>query len=506
MRKRVICYAVLLTLLLLNVAGAVDWTNRYGIGIRGPVLMPLHSGKNYVAFSGDEPFMMGLNGVIDLKRGISKNFVLDFTLGMVKSYDDTSGSGNQSFKFAKKDNAYTKLTGVLVGLGGQYYFRSSSKAQPYVLFAAGIDFWKMTVLEAIPEYGSAAKDDKYRFSDFNLKLGLGINYWLSEKLSFDLQGKMSWGIDNVYSLDRPLVYGRASHWSERPFTDYLEPTVGLTYYFGVNTDTDHDGVKDKVDVCPDTPQGALVDKYGCPLDSDGDGVFDGIDLCPDTPKGALVDITGCPLDSDQDGVYDGLDKCPNTPKGVVVDMVGCPLDSDKDGVPDFRDKQIDTPRGAKVDQDGVGLDTDGDGVYDGLDKCPTTPPGVKVDSVGCPVDVKPPAKKITLNIKYKTGSYDPDEPAKKVLDDLVLTMQAYVDMKIEIGGFTDDVGTEQANTVLSQKRADAVMEYLKSKGIDPSRMAAAGFGENPQYFVADNKTPEGRQQNRRVEIISVEQQ
>jgi outer membrane protein OmpA-like peptidoglycan-associated protein len=505
MRIRNLSWALLISILLVNVAGAIDWTNRYGAGIRGPLLIPLDNGKNYKAFGGDEPFMMGLNMGLDLKRGISKNFVLDFTLSMATTYDDTSGGG-MSTSFYNKDNAYSKLTGVLAGLTGQYYFRQSKAMQPYILFGAGIDFWKMTVLETLPEYGNAAKDDKYRFSDLNLKLGLGFNYWLSERLSFDLQGRMNWGITNLNTTGRPLIYGRASHWSERPFTDYFEPTVGLTYYFGISSDSDHDGVKDKYDVCAETPQGALVDKYGCPLDSDGDEVFDGIDLCPDTPKGALVDITGCPLDSDQDGVFDGIDKCPNTPKGVPVDKLGCPLDTDKDGVPDFKDKEISTPIGAKVDQDGVGLDGDGDGVYDGLDKCPTTAAGVKVDSVGCPIDVKPPAKKITLNIKYKTGSFDPDAASKKILDDLAETMKAYTSMQIEIGGFTDDVGTNEANKLLSQKRADAVMAYLQSKGIELARMKAEGFGEEPNYFVADNKTPEGRQQNRRVEIISVEKQ
>lgn len=489
-------------ILISGSAWAADWANKYAVGIRGPFFIPLGAGNNYRAFGVDEPFMMGLNGVVDIKRGITKGFALDFTLGMTTSYDDTSGSGSKSLKFRSKDNAYTKLTGILAGFTGQYYFRQSQKTQPYVLFGFGIDFWRMKVLETLPEYGSAIKGDSYSFRDLNIKLGLGVNYWLSQRLTLDFQGRYNWGIKNLSTSGNPLIYGKASEWKDRPFTKYFEPTIGLTYFFGISSDADHDGVNDKYDVCDNTPLGALVDKYGCPLDSDGDGIFDGLDLCPDTPKGALVDITGCPLDSDQDGVYDGIDKCPNTPKGVTVDKLGCPLDSDGDGVPDFKDKEPNTPKGAIVDENGVGIDSDGDGVYDGIDKCPTTPPGVKVDSVGCPVDVKPPSKKITLNIKYKTGSYEPDAASKKILDELVQTMSAYIAMKIEIGGFTDDVGTNEANKELSQKRADAVMAYLKSKGIDPSRMKAEGFGEDPEFSIADNKTPEGRQKNRRVEIVS----
>ncbi len=59
-----------------------------------------------------------------------------------------------------------------------------------------------------------------------------------------------------------------------------------------------------------------------------------------------------PMDSDHDGVPDSMDKCPDTPAGVKVDADGCPLDSDHDGVPDFRDKCPNTPAGDKVDENG----------------------------------------------------------------------------------------------------------------------------------------------------------
>ena len=61
------------------------------------------------------------------------------------------------------------------------------------------------------------------------------------------------------------------------------------------------------------------------IDSDHDGVPDNIDKCPNTPAGVKVDKFGCPIDSDADGVPDYLDKCPNTPKGVHVDKYGCPV-------------------------------------------------------------------------------------------------------------------------------------------------------------------------------------
>jgi len=499
---------VLMAILALTVfASAQDNAGKTGIGIRGGLISPMFEGKDFNALSGNEPFMMGFDFGVDIKRYFNDRLALCLSVNYATTYDDTSAEANsdQSFKFANKDNAYSKLTGILGGLTLQYTL-TSGKFQPYVLGGVGVDFWTLEVLGNRADFGPAIEGDQYKFSDFNVKVGLGSNIWFGEKMAFNLQGVLSYGLDNLTTPDVPMYYGGFSDWDSRPFQAYFEPSVGLTYYFGGKKDTDKDGVPDKLDNCPDTPIGAIVDANGCPLDSDGDGIFDGLDQCGDTPKGCMVDILGCPIDNDKDGVCDGVDKCPDTPLGVKVDVKGCPLDGDGDGVPDYRDKQLDTPRGAKVDQDGVGIDSDKDGVYDGLDKCPGTPTDLKVDADGCPIEVKRLETKITLNIKYATGSYEPDAASKVVLDSLVRTMYAFPDLRIRIDGFTDDVGKEAANMKLSQNRAEGVMKYLVSKGVDATRMESKGFGEDPNYFVGDNKTPEGRQKNRRVEIDSIKQQ
>jgi hypothetical protein len=61
-----------------------------------------------------------------------------------------------------------------------------------------------------------------------------------------------------------------------------------------STDTDEDGIRDASDLCPGTPQGALIDKVGCPLDTDRDGVPDGVDQCNATADDIPVDAAGCP--------------------------------------------------------------------------------------------------------------------------------------------------------------------------------------------------------------------
>ena len=72
------------------------------------------------------------------------------------------------------------------------------------------------------------------------------------------------------------------------------------------------------------------------------------------------------------------------------------------------------------------------------------------------------------------------------------------DKKIEIGGHTDNVGSDEKNQVLSDNRANSVKAYLVSKGVEESRIAAQGYGETKP--IADNKTAAGRQKNRRSEL------
>lgn len=502
--KRALMMSTVAVAILFSSLPAAEWTNRTGLTIRGSLISPMLKGDDYRLFHEKEPFMMGGGAGFDIRQGLTKNFVAAFSLSNVITYDDTTATSDQSFSFFNKDNAYTRLHGILADVTLQYYFWPQSGVQPYILGGIGIDFWKLTALEDSPQLGPTFKDDRYRFSDWSAKAGAGLIFWLGERLSFDIQGKFSYGINNLNAQDTPLFYGGVSRWKTRPFRAYLQPSVGLTYHFGAEPDADKDGVKDKLDKCPDTPVGAVVDENGCPVDSDNDGVFDGLDQCANTPSGCVVDIAGCPLDTDKDGVCDGLDKCPNTPPGASVDAQGCPIDSDGDGVPDFKDKCPNTTRGCLVDDSGCPKDGDGDGVCDGMDKCPTTPSGTQVDQNGCPVNVKPPVQKITLNIKYATGSYEPDQKSKAVLDDLIATMKAYTGTKIQVNGFTDNVGSDQANMTLSQKRAEAVRDYLIKGGVEAERITVQGFGEDPQYFVADNSTAEGRQANRRVEILSVE--
>jgi outer membrane protein OmpA-like peptidoglycan-associated protein len=271
-------------------------------------------------------------------------------------------------------------------------------------------------------------------------------------------------------------------------------------------DSDKDGVPDCLDRAPHVAQyyhglGLVVEVPV--VDGDGDGVVDDLDECPGTPAEVKVDARGCPLDSDGDGVADYKDGCLGTPAGVLVDADGCPLDTDKDGVIDSRDKCPNTPEGAPVDAEGCPLDSDADGIKDYLDKCPGTPAGIKVDETGCPVLIKK-GEKIILDINFAANSSELNEASRATISGVAKTLLEFQDIRIAIRGFTDNTGSESHNRQLSDARANSVMGYLVELGVAENRMSAKGYGEDPQYFIGDNASAEGRAANRRVEIESVE--
>jgi len=110
-----------------------------------------------------------------------------------------------------------------------------------------------------------------------------------------------------------------------------------------------------------------------------------------------------------------------------------------------------------------------------------------------------PARVIVLkNVEYDFNKSTIRPSSFKSLDDLAEVMTLKPNLVIEIGGHTDNVGDDQSNELLSQRRAESVKQYLVKKGIKPERVQTKGYGESMP--VADNDTNEGRQKNRRTEV------
>jgi len=282
--------------------------------------------------------------------------------------------------------------------------------------------------------------------------------------------------------------------------------IGFVDKNGCPLDTDGDGIPDYLDKCSNTPAGLQVDSVGCPSDKDGDGVPDYLDLCPETPIAAkgMVDKNGCPLDTDGDGVPDYLDLCPGTPLEAhgFIDKNGCPLDSDGDGIPDFADKCPNTPIEAHgmVDQNGCPRDTDGDGVPDYQDRCPTLTGSTT--NFGCPEvkkEVRILFKEALKGIQFENGRSVIKQTSYSILNKIAKAQIDNPTYQIEVQGHTDNFGKPALNLILSQKRADAVREYLIGKGIDVKRITSHGYGDT--LPIASNATAAGKAKNRRVEFM-----
>ena len=312
--------------------------------------------------------------------------------------------------------------------------------------------------------------------------------------------------------------------------------------FGEDGDRDGDGVLDKVDKCPDVA--GLVRLEGCPEsennDRDGDGIVNGKDKCPDVA--GVFRLEGCPesgpsqplgKDTDGDGVYDDIDLCPTIPglpqyrgcndydKDGVYDNIdvcpriygeasnyGCPvedrnLDSDGDGILDKDDKCVylkGTP-----ELNGC-PDSDKDGISNIDDECPFIK-GPKANN-GCPVQQSIPTNNTPVSssteIMIDVVEFDLDKsfirgyykPMLNRVANILLQNPSY---KIMLVGHTDFEGSATYNYQLGQRRSMAVRDYLIRQGVSPNNIQILSYGEaNPKD---SNNTNDGRQRNRRTEII-----
>lgn len=328
-------------------------------------------------------------------------------------------------------------------------------------------------------------------------LAVGAGYYLgSGDLGSDQDGAFRWGIGvrgmmNDWLALRVDARHNLTDGDEGDYASVLECTVGVDFLLwrGAESDVDGDGVADKDDTCPEVA--GVASLAGCP-DKDGDGITDAEDACPEV-KGVKA-LKGCP-DADGDGITDADDKCPAEPGDAAHE--GCappPPDTDGDGVIDAKDACPEVKGPAELE----GCpDQDGDGIADKDDRCPDQA-GVASEQGCLPADVQ---KKFTGSIKgiqFATGSAAIKKSSFKLLDEAVAALNAYPTLRLEVSGHTDDRGTAEANTTLSQARADAVRQYLVEKGIDAGRLVAIGYG--PTRPIADNKTGPGRAENRRIEF------
>ncbi len=443
-----------------------------------------------LAGADDGPLSLGVIGWVDAPTGRTESL-----LG-----DDQVGAGGML-----TGAAHTHVMSFAVNIGGRY--------------------------RADHDYGSARIGSE-------LLLGAGAYAYAGKYVTFlgELSGAINlrdWG--NVTSVSAPLeaLAGlRCSTPIQLVFTGAAG--LGLTQALGVPdvrgifqvgipaarppiapADFDHDGVPDERDGCSTVPEDrdGYQDDDGCPdPDNDHDGVPDASDRCASEPedRDGVEDQDGCPdPDNDHDGLPDARDKCPNAPedRDGFQDDDGCPdLDNDKDGLLDLRDQCPNDPEDTDgfADEDGCpDPDNDKDRVLDIEDNCPTVPG--PAESQGCPSAVRMDRSQIRIlqRIEFKTRRAEITPESLPILDQVRSVLEVNPQIRrVRIEGHTDNRGSNASNLKLSQRRAEAVMNYLIRAGVDPSRVEAVGRGEERPLVKNDSKA--NLQINRRVEFHLVD--
>ncbi|MFM9028284.1 MAG: OmpA family protein [Bacteroidota bacterium] len=480
-------------------------TQKWALGFHGGLMEPNTSlGNEFLGLKADKNT---LSLGISLQHYITPSFDLGiYGVQGRPSQTAISGTYDNDILFLDLRAKYKFNNGIILD--------EDSRWAPYLQAGAGITRLNIDAdgLNGYSINESRGGNDIYG--------GLGVRYRLSNSFSlnfesgvhFPTEKELDANADNTGTVGTGFLAGKKDK--------FMVHSLSLVILIGSALDTDKDGVQDKLDKCPGTPSGVGVDRDGCPLDQDRDGVYDYQDDCVRDP--GVAELKGCP-DRDGDGIGDKEDRCPDQ-KGIFS-LKGCP-DTDTDGVADLDDKCKDTKAGYKVDASGCpkdddkdGLvneedecpeekgtaisrgcpDRDGDGIADKSDKCPDVK-GI-VANKGCPevaVGVVNELEKVADNIFFDFGSDRLTPGSKTRLNDLITILSNYKEATLVIEGHTDNVGDATSNMALSQKRCEAVKQYLISKGITANRLLAAGYGDTRP--VSDNKTESGRAKNRRVEM------
>ena len=378
-------------------------------------------------------------------------------------------------------------------------------------------------------------------------LGLGASFAVSPQ-KFDVVAEVFGMVplegDGYFPLE--AILGAKAYLATNSYltlgggTGLLRGTAGspdLRAFIGIvfeprASDRDGDGISDKDDGCPDNPEDYdnFEDLDGCPeLDNDHDGIADEDDGCPNDPedRDGVEDEDGCPeretSDRDGDGLVDNLDNCPDDPEDLdgFEDDDGCPdPDNDGDGLLDVDDLCPDSPEDFDKFEDSDGCpedDNDRDLIKDTDDQCrgvdgqrreETAETYNTIDDEdGCPDRGGPVVEhdgeiEVLEKIHFEYDSDVIQKRSFKILDAVALTILANPAIsKVEVQGHTDERGSDAYNMDLSQRRANAVVEYLARKKVKRKRLEARGYGETVPLDTRRNER--AWYKNRRVEFVIV---
>lgn len=452
-----------------------------GLGVIASLYLPTPEGsrKKFMGSTSTSPQIMGILDKEFGRRGrlrVALNGGIRFRDVVTYTDDDTATGGA-----VRTNGSITAGSEIPFGLG--------------IAYALAVQ--KVDVVAEL--FGAIPLDDSVNYEPLEAIAGLKLYLARNSFLSF--------------GAGRGLLPNKGANPDLRAFIGIIfEPNIG---------DRDGDGIKDDVDKCPDDPEDidGFEDEDGCPdPDNDQDGIPDVDDQCPNEPedRNGFEDEDGCPDakigDRDGDGIPDNLDKCPDEPedKDGFQDEDGCPdPDNDQDGILDVDDLCPNEPEDKDGFQDEDGCpdpDNDKDRILDKDDKCPNEPETYNgfEDEDGCPdrgrVVVTDTSIEILDMVYFEYNKAVIMTKSYPILDAVAATLQGNPGISlVEVQGHTDERGNDAYNLDLSDRRANAVREYLIGKGVEAQRLNAQGYGETQPIDRNHNEAAWAK--NRRVAFL-----
>ncbi len=445
-------------------AGAQDLSERFGIGFMGgPVKMVGGDiDRSTIDQWAGAQICYGYSPALAIHANLAYGWV--YPKDPNGSHFEAAGGGFKTFLIPLNVNLV-------------YNLLPESTIRPYLNLGSGLTLWDIRKLDGDISTFSRGSSVNGSQLEFTLIGGVGFEIFLTRDIVFNT----TVNYHRLLKGDEDTIgFGDDGN------NAIAELRLGFCYYCGGFRDRDQDGIEDKFDLAPNEPEDfdGYQDADGAPdPDNDSDGIPDIDDKAPNTPEDmdGFEDYDGVPdPDNDNDTIEDLKDKCPQLPE----DFDGF---EDHDGCPE--------------------IDNDNDGIPDSLDQCPNWPEDYNdyQDEDGCPDEKPKPApiekgKKILLRgVTFPSGSASLTHASFSVLEEVFHTLIDFPHIEIEIQGHTDNTGNFDSNMKLSEFRAQAVRRYLISRGIEPGRIRAVGYGQ--LHPIESNATRAGRAANRRIEFV-----
>ncbi|HXV14459.1 MAG TPA: PKD domain-containing protein [Candidatus Krumholzibacteria bacterium] len=477
---------------------------------------------------------------VDVKYGMSSKFSLGVEGSWMKTYaaDLSAKPGDGAGSSFDKIDGGPQQRGTVIGLIGEYQFSEDGTWAPYFDVGAGMYFWKWTDadgntllsddaalddplggLYAVPDADQAGNPYELKDQELYLMAGLGIDYYASDLISIGLGVKFRY-LTRVFTdfTDDKDIVGSDPGQLDLP-KGIVEGLLGLTFHFGGKCPemSGTGSPSATTGIFPMDVQFESSATGGCPEYTYAWNFGDGTTSTEANPSHTYAQM----------GTYSPsltiTDAKGNSALAAVPSItVNCaPMSASASGNPtsgtapftaafrgiadggcppftyawDFGDGTTSADQNPSHDYAIQGTFTTTLTITDAKGASAKSTVPVTVSSPLVPTAQK---SVVLEGVNFKSNRSTLLPESETILNNVAEILLANPDVNVEVGGHSDADGKDEYNMKLSDARANAVRNYLITKGVPAERLTARGYGET--HPIADNVTPEGKAQNRRVEL------